>query len=208
MGRIDDLANRYVDEWAPLDPLGATYVGIAGYDHDLTDLTPDGYAALADLDRRTLAALRGVEAGGTGEQVAKEAMEERLTASLARYDAGEVLSQLNVVEDPLHSVRSIFDLMPLEGEPAAANVASRLSQVPRALEQIKQSLEYAAERGRVAAQAQIVEVAKQCDTWTDPAGDNFYPELARRVIAAGSLPDALRADLERDATAAAAATAD
>jgi uncharacterized protein (DUF885 family) len=208
VGRIDDLANRYVDEWAPLDPLGATYVGIAGYDHDLTDLTPDGYAALADLDRRTLAALRGVEAGGTGEQVAKEAMEERLTASLARYDAGEVLSQLNVVEDPLHSVRSIFDLMPLEGEPAAANVASRLSQVPRALEQIKQSLEYAAGHGRVAAQAQIVEVAKQCDTWTDPAGDNFYPELARRVIAAGSLPDALRADLERDATAAAAATAD
>ena len=39
MGRIDDLANRYVDEWAPLDPIGATYVGISGYDSELTDLS-------------------------------------------------------------------------------------------------------------------------------------------------------------------------
>ena len=26
------IANRYVDEWAPLSPIGATYVGIAGHD--------------------------------------------------------------------------------------------------------------------------------------------------------------------------------
>src|SRR5205814_391671 len=61
VGQIDDLANRYVDEWAPLDPLSATFVGIAGFDHDLGDLTPEGYAALADLDRRTLDELRGIE---------------------------------------------------------------------------------------------------------------------------------------------------
>jgi uncharacterized protein (DUF885 family) len=206
VGRIDDLANRYVDEWAPLDPLGATFVGIAGYDHDLGDLTPDGYAALADLDRRTLDALRRTEPDSEGERVAKEAMQERLAVALARYDAGEVTGQLNVIASALHSVRSVFDLMPLEGEAAAGNVASRLSQVPRALAQIKRSLDDAADHGHVAARPQIIEVAKHCDVWTDPAGDNFYPELASRVVVAGAVPDSLRADLERSATAAAAAT--
>src|SRR5690242_17623589 len=32
VGSIDDIADRYVAAWAPLDPIGATYVGIAGYD--------------------------------------------------------------------------------------------------------------------------------------------------------------------------------
>ena len=40
MGRIDDIANRYVADWAPLSPTGATYVGIAGYDDQLDDLSP------------------------------------------------------------------------------------------------------------------------------------------------------------------------
>ena len=57
MGQIDEIADRYVDEWAELDPIGATYVGIAGHDDRLTDLSPEGYAALAELDRRTLAQL-------------------------------------------------------------------------------------------------------------------------------------------------------
>jgi uncharacterized protein (DUF885 family) len=60
----------------------------------------------------------------------------------------------------------------------------------------------------VSAQHQIAEVAKQCDIWTDPAGDDFYPALARRVAEAGELPEALRAELDRTATAAGAATTD
>ncbi|TML30962.1 MAG: DUF885 domain-containing protein, partial [Actinobacteria bacterium] len=109
MGRMDDLADRYVDEWAALDPIGATYVGISGYDHDLTDLSPEGYAAQAELERRTLAELATVEPAGEGERVAKEAMQERLGLALERYEAGDVTSQLNVIASALHSVRSIFD---------------------------------------------------------------------------------------------------
>ena len=95
MGRIDDLANRYVDEWAPLDPIGATYVGISGYDNRLTDLSPEGYAAQADLDRRTLAELDATEPDTERERVARDAMRERLGLSLERYEAGHATSQLN-----------------------------------------------------------------------------------------------------------------
>ena len=82
----------------------------------LTDLSPDGFAALADLDRRTLAELAVTEPADETERVAKEAMQERLGLDLARYDAGEVTSEVNVIASPLHEIRMVFDLMPTEGE--------------------------------------------------------------------------------------------
>ena len=208
MGRIDDLANSYVDQWAPLDPIGATYVGISGYDHKLTDLSPEGFAALGELDRRTLNQLNAIEPADEAERVAKEAMSERLGLSLARYDAGDTASELNVISSSLHAVRSVFDLMPLSGGDAAEAIVDRLAAVPAALAQVRTTLLHEAEAGHVSAQHQIAEVAKQCDIWTDPAGDDFYPALARRVAEAGELPEALRAELDRTATAAGAATTD
>ena len=208
MGRIDDLANSYVDQWAPLDPIGATYVGISGYDHKLTDLSPEGFAALGELDRRTLNQLNAIEPADEAERVAKEAMSERLGLSLARYDAGDTASELNVISSSLHAVRSVFDLMPLSGGDAAEAIVDRLAAVPGALAQVRTTLLHEAEAGHVSAQHQIAEVAKQCDIWTDPAGDDFYPALARRVAEAGELPEALRAELDRTATAAGAATTD
>jgi len=208
VGRIDDLANSYVDQWAPLDPIGATYVGISGYDHKLTDLSPEGFAALGELDRRTLNQLNAIEPADEAERVAKEAMSERLGLSLARYDAGDTASELNVISSSLHAVRSVFDLMPLSGGDAAEAIVDRLAAVPGALAQVRTTLLHEAEAGHVSAQHQIAEVAKQCDIWTDPAGDDFYPALARRVAEAGELPEALRAELDRTATAAGAATTD
>jgi uncharacterized protein (DUF885 family) len=202
--RVNDIADRYVDTWADLDPTGATHAGIAGHDDRMTDLSPEGYAALADLDRRTLSQLAAVAPADERERVAQEAMQERLGRSLALYDAGDVTSAVNVISSGLHYVRGVFDLMPTAGEEAAANIAARLAAVPTALAQWRQTLLHAADRGNVSSRQQIIEVAKQCDIWTDPAGDNFYPALAERTGAGVS--DALRADLARAADQARAAT--
>jgi uncharacterized protein (DUF885 family) len=51
-----------------------------------------------------------------------------------------------------------------------------------------------------------VEVAKQCDVWTDPAADDFWPGLAHRVAAAAPLPASLVSRLESGAAAARVAT--
>jgi uncharacterized protein (DUF885 family) len=203
VGRIDDLANRYVDAWAPLSPTGATYVGISGYDDQLDDLSPEGFAAQAELTRRTLADLDATEPDTPSEQVAKEAMQERLGLELARYDAGEVTSEVNVIASALHGLRQVFDLMPIQGEPAVTNIATRLNQFSRAVEQYKVTLREAADKGHVSARHQILEVAKQCDVWIDPEGDNFFHGLAGRL----SADDTLTADLSRGAAAATAATA-
>jgi uncharacterized protein (DUF885 family) len=203
VGRIDDLANRYVDEWAPLSPTGATYVGISGYDDRLDDLSPEGLAAGAELTRRTIAELDVIDPETESEHVAQEAMLERLGLELARYDAGETASDVNVISSALHGLRMVFDLMPTDGEEAVANIAARLGGFPRALEQYRRTLTEAADAGHVSARAQLLAVAEQCAAWTDPDRDDFFHSLAGRLDADG----ALAAQLRQGAAAATAATA-
>ncbi len=203
MGLVDDLANRYVAEWAPLNPTGATYVGITGYDDRLDDLSPEGFAAQAELTRRTIAELDVIEPAGEAEQVAQEAMLERLGLELARYDAGHSTSEVNVITSALHGLRMAFDLMPTEGEEAVANIAARLNAFPTAVEQYERTLREAADAGQVSARAQLLAVAGQCAAWTDPQRDNFFHGLADRLTADG----ALASELRRGAAAATAATA-
>ena len=204
MGRIDDLANQYVDDWARLSPTGATYIGISGHDDKLDDFSPEGFAAMADLARRALAQLDAAEPENERERVAQEAMQERLGLELAQYEAGETTSQLSVISSALHQMRGVFDLMPTEGEEAVANIAARLAAFPAAVDQYQRTLLAAADQGHVSARHQMLEVAKQCDIWTSPDGDDFYRSLAGRLAADG----ALRQQLDAAAEAATAATAE
>jgi uncharacterized protein (DUF885 family) len=204
VGQVDDLANRYVAEWAPLNPAGSTFVGIEGQDDKLDDLSPAGFEAQAELIRRTIAELDVTDPETESEHVAKDAMLERLGLELAQHDAGYAASEVSVISSGLHSLRMVFDLMPTRGEAAAANIAARLGAFPTALEQYKRTLSEAADAGNVSARAQLIAVAGQCDAWTDPNRDNFFHALADRVDAGGTL----QAELRRGAVAATEATAD
>ncbi|WP_199510137.1 DUF885 domain-containing protein [Nucisporomicrobium flavum] len=203
MGQIDDLANRYVDEWAPLNPTGATFIGVPGHDHELDDLSPEGFGAQADLVRRTLAELDPIDPETEAENVAKDAMQERLGLDLARYESGDTASEINVISSAVHGLRMVFDLMPVQGDEALANIAARLGAFPRALQQYERTLLEEARRGNASARVQLLEVAEQCAAWTDPQRDNFFHNLADGLGAEG----ALLADLQRNAAAATAATA-
>ena len=72
MRSIDGIAEDYVERAADLDPALATFAGIAGHDGELPDLSADGFAGRAELDRSTLAILAAAEgariarAGGAG----------------------------------------------------------------------------------------------------------------------------------------------
>jgi uncharacterized protein (DUF885 family) len=204
VGHVDDLANRYVQDWAPLNPTGATFVGIPGQDDILDDLSPEGFEAQAELTRRTLVELDVIEPATEAEAVAKESMQERLGLELARYDSGFTAAEVSVITSGLHGIRMVFDLMPTEGEEAVSNIAARLAAFPTALEQYKRTLRESADAGEVSARAQLLAVAEQCVVWTDPQRDNFFHALADRLDASG----ALQAELRRGAATATAATAD
>src|SRR5580704_6751986 len=204
MAWVDTVAEEYVERAAALDPVLAAQAGIAGYDHELPDLSADGFAERARLDRLTLAALDAAEVRGPGEQVAREAMRERLGLAVECYDAGDTASQLNVIASWVQYVREVFDLMPADGEQAAAGIAGRMAAVPHAYQQLSQTLLGAARGGRPPARLQVEEVARQCAAWARP-GESFYCGLAQRFT---GVSDLMRGELEDAAGKADAATAE
>jgi uncharacterized protein (DUF885 family) len=202
MGKVNDIADRYVGQFAELDPLVATSVGINGFDHLMTDLSPEGFAARAALDRATIAELESVEASG-GEDFAKQAMLERLTIACELYESGALNSELNVIASRLQGVREVFDLMPVHGEQAQRNLADRMSDVASAYAGLRRTYMDAAAQGCIAPRRQVLACVKQCADWSAD-GSDFYSSLVARTGAAG----AIRADLDRAATSARRATAE
>src|SRR5215469_13859182 len=203
MGAINDIAERYVVQVADLDPVLATAAGIPGHDHQMTDLSPAGFAARAELDRTTVAALTSAEPGTDREHTARAAMLERLCLAFELYDAGETTRELNVIASWIQGVRQVFDLMPTDGEEAQRNIAARMAAVPAAYADLQQTYAEAARLNRVAARRQIIECAKQCAHWSAP-GTSFYVGLVERTGATG----ALLGQLTAAADAANAATAE
>jgi uncharacterized protein (DUF885 family) len=203
MPSIDEIAEEYVARATALDPFLATCAGIGGHDDELPDLSADGFADRAGLDRSTLAAVDAAEAPALREQIARAAMRERLALAVERYDAGDTTSELNVAAGWVQDVRELFDVMPTDGEEAAANIAKRMAAVPDAYRQLSATLLGAARKGRPPARLQVEEVAKQCAAWAEP-GNAFYPGLAERLT---GVPDSLRGELDAAAREATAATA-
>jgi uncharacterized protein (DUF885 family) len=199
---VDALADGYLEAYAALDPEAATALGIPGHDHTLTDHSPAGHAARADLARRTLADLRRVAAPGRAlDEVDREtvaALGERLESELALADAGEGLGEVNVAAAPLHSIRDVFDLMPTGGAEDRAVVARRLRAVPGAVAGYVAAIRHAADAGRPPARRQLLACAQQCRQVA--ASDGPFRQLADAVAGADA---ALAAELSAAADGAA-----
>ena len=204
MTRIDELADRYVDAACALDPNQATYIGVAGYDDQLTDYGPEARAARADLARQLIADLDVAPIETDNDRVCVTAMRERLGLELELHDAGELDGDLNVIESPVQSTRQVFDLMPTEGEDAWRTIATRMSAVPAALAAYRRSLVQARDGGRVAARRQVLACAGQCTQWTSGEDGGFFGHL----VAGSGMQGEIRTDLETAARAASQAYAE
>lgn len=199
--QVDQISDRFVDDYAALEPIAATYFGYAGYDDKLPDLTPDGFAAREELGRAALAAMQATTPVDEREQSAKESFVERLTVTLAQYDQMTPQSQVSVITSELHSVRSIFDLMPAATTEDWQNISARLAGSPAALDGYRTTLKDAADRGHISAKRQLAAVAEQVKAWTGTQGDpggGFFAELVSRA----QVDDALAAELSRNAETA------
>lgn len=185
MSRTDEIADDYASALAAADPITATFAGMGGHDGEVTDLSPDGFARRAELDRRTVAELERVNPGGDREAVAREAMLERLGLELERYDAGITTSDLNLIESPLQHVRQSFDLMATRTEQDWELVASRMAKVPEALAGFRRTLAESSRQGRTAARRQVLACADQCASWTSGAEDFFVALVAGAGAGAG-----------------------
>jgi uncharacterized protein (DUF885 family) len=192
---IDAIADAYTSRLADLDPLAATEMGIPGHDHEMTDLSPDGHAERAELDRRTLAELGGAVPADDVDAVTKAALEDRLRLAIELHDSGELLAQLNVIASPLQGLRDVLDLMPTATTDDWANIASRVAQVPDAVHGYIDSLRAAARRGLVPALLQVEEGIKQAAELADPSTSFFVTFLGEARPDGAEAPGALANDL-------------
>ena len=208
---MDDLADRYVDAWATLHPLGASEAGISGHDDEMTDYSPDGIAARRELVEQTLTALDATRPVDDREAVARSAMRERLGLERERHEAGLVEPELSVLTSPLHEVREVFDLMDTDDEQAWRSIDARLAAVPRALAGWHRTVLMAADDGRVAARRQVLAVARQARGWAGVRPGGGGQDVSGGLVAGLGSSGTLRTDLEAhavDARAALVATAD
>ncbi|GAA3529468.1 DUF885 domain-containing protein [Amycolatopsis ultiminotia] len=195
---VQGICDRYVDDYVAVDPVAATMLGVPGYDDRLTDYSPDGHAARAELARRALAAVNAAEPADERERIAKAVFTERTGLELEIHDAGLDLASLNVIDSPVQNLRMVFDLMPAETAEDWANIAARQRAIPGALTGVRTSLLAAADAGQVSALRQIGKVAEQCETWAGlKDGPGFFSELV-----SGAKIDTLRDDLSSGARAA------
>ncbi|MES1247411.1 MAG: DUF885 domain-containing protein, partial [Actinomycetota bacterium] len=208
---IDAVADAHVEKYATLDPVSATGMGIASHDHEMTDFSPAGYAARADLARATLAALDGLAPADEIDRVTLAAMRERLGLEVELDEAGEPQRELNNIASVVQ-LRDVFDIMPTGTPDHWSNIAARLNALPDALGGYVESLRSSASQGRVAAIRQVEEAIRQADELADPAS-SFFTTFVTGPDTDAALDDSascslVRAELERGASAARQAYAD
>jgi uncharacterized protein (DUF885 family) len=208
VSRINEISNGYVADYARLSPMLATFLGVPGGENRLDDLSPAGIDEVNGLVRSTLRELDSVAPDDADEAIAREVLRERLAVERDVHDSGWLHANLNVIDSPLQLVRMVFDLMPTDSDEDVAVLAERMSAVPGALAGHRQSLRYAADRGKVSAARQIDKCAEQCDTHAGVSGTGFFAGLAESVNPGGVRGPGLSRTLETAAVAADAAYAE
>jgi uncharacterized protein (DUF885 family) len=207
--RIHEISDHFVDDTARLNPIGATFIGVDGYDDKLTDYSPEAAAERAEMAAR---ALRDVDAESPvddSDRVAQAVFHERTRAELDVYDAGLLVGELNVIASPIQDTRMVFDLMATDTADDWATIAARLAKVPDAMAGIRAGLTHSADRGRVAALRQVTKTAEQCTIWAGQSGEpSFFASLIAGARDTPGVTDALRTELEAGAVAAAMAYGD
>ena len=151
---VYSLSDDYINTVAELDPAAATYMGIAGHDHEMTDFSPAGHDARAANDRQTLAKLNALDSSTSSDRLAAGVLRESLEISGAEYDANEHLVSIRVLAGDVDAARAIFDLMPTDTAEQWSVIAERMSKVPQAFAGMRESWKLGLDRG-MKAQRQV-----------------------------------------------------
>jgi uncharacterized protein (DUF885 family) len=197
------VADRWVDTLADLDPSVGTALGTRPDDRRMPDLSPAGAQERADAARRVLADLDAAQVLDDDDRRCATLLRERLTARLAEHDTGEDLAALRPIASPVHTLQSIFLLMPTATVHDWEVVAARLAQVPAAADGFRATLEEGLRRDVRSAPRQAEAVAGQLAEWmAADDGRGWHAGFVARADASG-VPASLRAELDASARVAA-----
>jgi uncharacterized protein (DUF885 family) len=202
---VYQIADRYIDDLAALNPIAATRMGVPGHDDRMPDLSPEGMRAADELVRRTLEELRAAPVESDRDRVAKALMEDRLEVARQRHEARDHQRDVRVLGSTLGSVRSVFDLMRYDSDDDWATAARRMIEVPAAVAGWVQTQRAGMADEIVAAKRQAAAAAQQAAVWSGTDADAsrpFFHALADRYEAEEGRSASVLADLRAGAEAA------
>jgi uncharacterized protein (DUF885 family) len=206
---VYSLSDDYINTVAELDPAAATYMGIAGHDHEMTDFSPAGHDARAENDRQTLAKLNALDSSASSDRLAAGVLRESLEISGAEYDANEHLVSIRVLAGDVDAARAIFDLMPTDTAEQWSVIAERMSKVPQAFVGMRESWKLGLDRGVKAQRRQVLASSEQLATWAGrkdaPA---FFEQFAESAAAVPGAPIEQLRKAAKNASQALGETAD
>ncbi|TCP55146.1 uncharacterized protein (DUF885 family) [Tamaricihabitans halophyticus] len=196
---VHEISDKYVRDYVAVDPIEGTAIGEPGYDDQLPDFSPDGYAARAEVNARALRAIREAEPADESERSAQAVFLERTGLAMEIHEAGLDVSSLNVIESPVQAIREVFDLMPTQTQEQWATIAARMAKIPDAIDGLRVSLTTSIEDGTASALRQVSKVAEQCETWAGLRGSApFFERFVADADQVAGVSEGLRTDL-RDA---------
>jgi uncharacterized protein (DUF885 family) len=195
-----ELADDYLDAVIAHDPMLATSLGLPDGADRLSDFSPAGLDAEADLARSALAALDTLTAPDDAERRCARLLRERLSASLALHEAGEHLRNVGTLFSPVQQVRGIFLQMPSVTEEDWSVIGARLGRVAEALEGYRAGLSEGMRRQLVAGPGQVEAVMAQLRSWGVDGGwftafAGRGPQADRGLLAGAASADAAVAAL-------------
>lgn len=201
---IDAIAEAWVDTELDLFPEYRVYLGRPGREGEYADYSPAGAEAAAAAARSTLAEITAASPADEVDRVTKMDLSRELQLQLDKHEAGFEQRDLNVIASPAQSLRDIFDLMPTDTEDDWAHVATRMHNLPAAMDGYIATLRSGIADGHVPAIRQVREIVTQANKQVERTG--FFFTLAAGARSGDTdLPDSLKKDLASGAEASAAA---
>lgn len=142
---FDAITKRYFAEMLPLEPVQATALGEHRYDADLDDVSADGQARRVGLARQLLAQLQTVEVAqlSRANQVDARLLEKELEYTVWSVEELQAWRWNPLLYTELAG-SSVYTLMARDFAPLPVrlrHVSARLSELPRFLMQVRESLD-------------------------------------------------------------------
>ena len=165
---ISTILDSFMEEGIKLTPIGATLLGVPGFDDQIDDFSMEGHKKREELTRKTLDALRTATPANDYDRIARDVANERLSSELRLSESHEARVLFNLISSPVTSIRQVFEMMS-KAEENRSNVTKRMASIGQALEGWKSTLEYVAGLGKTNSKRQVLATAKQLETFSQGA---------------------------------------
>ena len=195
---ISQILDTFMEEGIKLTPIGATMLGVPGFDDQLDDFSMAGQERQMELTRKTLAALQAATPENEYDRIARDVAVERLSSELNLGESLESNILFNLIASPITRIRQVFEMMNKEKPETISNVVKRLNAIDAAFEGWKSSLEFAASKGKVNSRRQVLATVGQLETFAKGA----FQAVAKKFDSTGGNSDLVDAAKSAEAACA------